>query len=102
MAYSALESVRQAEIKAQEQIDSVQKKADLSVSDAKDTAAKIISDAKEKADLKISHDADKASLEADEIIITAKNKALLDAEQLKNDALSKQDAVNKAILELII
>lgn len=102
MAYSALESVREAETKAQEQIDSVQKEANLSVAQAKDTASKIIAEAKEKSELKISHDADKASLEADEIIVTARNKAFLEAEQLKKDALSKQDAVNKAILELIV
>lgn len=101
MAFVAIESVRDAELAAQRCIELAQKSADEAVIIAQNKADGIIAAAQEEADRAVSVSADKASAQADEIIVTARNHAVLEADKLKKDCAAKQNSVNEAIINLL-
>ncbi len=102
MAFTAMESVRAAEQEAEARIREAVVQADGSVAQAKISYDSIVSAAKKDAEIAVAHSSEKASAKAEEITVTARNRALLEAEELKKQCLSQQDAVNKAILKLIL
>ncbi len=102
MALSAMESVRAAEIKAQQDIDAALSQADSMVSKAKIDASTIISDAETSSASTVEKSSDKAHAEAEEIVVTARNSALLEADKLKSDCLSRQQEVNDLIINLLV
>ncbi|MBQ4105356.1 MAG: hypothetical protein IJC86_03095 [Clostridia bacterium] len=102
MAFVAIESIRDAELSAQKSIETAQSNSRQDLELAEKKASDIISQAHEKAKLCIEHKSDKARASADEIIVTAKNSALLEADALKSEAKKKQPEINKKILDIII
>ncbi len=102
MALVAMESVRAAEIKAQQEIDNALSRSESMVSKAKSDADAIISDAENYAALSLEKSCDKAYAEAEEIVVTAKNSALLEADKLKLNCESRQQEVNDLILNLLV
>jgi len=102
MALTALEKVRNAELDASNRIDNAKAESHKAIEDAKQKAQKIIADAQ----VDVKHDAevncDRAYAEADEIIVTAKNSAILKADEINKICAQKQDEINKKILSLII
>ncbi len=102
MAFAAMESVRLAEQDAESRIQEAVNSADEAVAQAKKTYESIVSAAKVDAGTTVSHSTEKASAKAEEITVSARNSALLEAENLKSQCSSRQEAVNKAILELIL
>lgn len=102
MAFTTMESVRAAEQEAQTRIREAVLQADEAVAQARNNYDSIVSSAKQDACITVAHSSDKASAKAEEITVTARNRALLEAEELKKQCVGQQDAVNKAILELIL
>lgn len=101
MAFVALESIREAELNAQKQIDDVQKQSDDAIKEARVKADKIIEAAYEDARVHTETVSDKTKTQADEIIVTAKNSAILESSKLKKSCEDKQDAVNDKVFSLI-
>lgn len=101
MAFVALESIRQAELNAQKLIDEAKRESDDAIKEANNKAEKIIEEAYEDARVQTEIISDKANAQADEIIVTAKNSAILDSSKLKKSCEDKQDAVNERIFCLI-
>lgn len=102
MAQDTINSVRNAETLAQQRIEQAQEESKKSVAEAKAKAERIIASAQDKARAMVEHAEDKALSAADEISVTTRNSARLDAEKLSQSAESKQQAVNKRILEIIV
>lgn len=102
MALAAIDSIREAELNAQKQIDAAVSDAQIAELSAKKKADGIITDAVEKTQTLTDHKSDKAYALAEEIIISAKNSALLDAEKLRSESAEKQDKINSRIMEIII
>ncbi len=102
MAFTAMESVRVAEQKAENRIKEAVMQADEAVEQAKKSSDSIVSAAKKDAEIAVAHSTDKASSKAEEITVTTRNNSLLEADKLKKQCLSQQDAVNEAILKLIL
>ena len=102
MAFAAMESIRVAEQDAQNRIQQAIRESQQSVDAAKTEYDSIVLSAQKDAEITIAHSVQKATDKADEILVTARNKAVLDADKLKQQCVQEQDAVNKAILELII
>lgn len=101
MAYEAMENLRQAELSAIQQIESEIKKADEAFAKAKENSQLIISKAQKEAELRLESSRDKASNIAEEIIVTAQNNAVLEAEKLSIKSAERQDEINKAVISLL-
>ncbi len=102
MAFAAMESVRLAEQDAQSRIQDAVNSSDEAVLQAKKTYESIVSAATADAETAVAHSIKKATAKAEEITVTARNGALLEADELKSQCADRQPAVNKAILELIL
>ncbi len=102
MAFTAIDSIRQAEFSAQKRIEKAQLDAEISEKDAKQKAYKIIKDAKETASKLIESEKNIALKKAEDIVIDAKNTAILEADALEEECADKQNLINKKILRLIV
>lgn len=102
MASVLIESVRQAELESQKRIEEAQLKAQEIIKTAKVKSDAVLKKAEAEASYELELQSERASKEAEEIIITAKNAAVLEAERIKKDSLTKQAAVNIKILNMIV
>lgn len=102
MALTAIDSVRQAELDAQKSIEEAQLEANAAENSAKLKAGNIIDDAKEAASIRIAVEKDRVSKKAEEIVVTAKNNAILEADALKIKCADKQEIINKKIVSMIV
>ncbi len=102
MALQAINVISDAELQAQKATDTVQTQSQHKIAEAKEKATDIIADAQDKVREIIENASDRANKESHEILVTARNKALLSADELQKSAEYKQQAVNVRILELIL
>lgn len=102
MALCSLDAIREAEIAAQNRIATIEEESARRLSDTQKKADEIITQANVSAQNTIETYADKAHKSSEEVLITARNTALLDAERLRQECSEKQELVNKRIIELII
>ncbi len=101
MAFDAINRVRETELWSKMQIDKSESDVAELKSAAEKKAARIISDAKEKAGLQLLHKEGKAQADADEILVTARNAAVITVGNLKRSCADKQQTVNKKILDIL-
>ncbi len=102
MALLAMDAIREAELSAQKAIQSAQKSSEQRIADSQLQADAIISEAKSKVSFEIENSVDRARKKSEEILITSRNSAVLQAEKLRADCAQKQNIVNKKVLELIV
>ncbi len=102
MALQAIDAIRNAELQAQKAIDSAQAQSQQAIAEAQEKATDIIADAQDNVRVRVENASDRAYKESDEILVTARNSALLSADELRKSAEHKQQAVNDRILELIV
>ncbi len=102
MALNAMDAIRTAEINAQNDVKLAQDKADAMVSEATKKAEAILSEASDSVKSRLESSSDKAYKASEEIVVTARNSAILEADKLKSDCLQKQALVNERIKELLI
>lgn len=102
MALNTINAIREAERQAQNVIKRAQEEAELRISEASEKAVSLASKAYDSVKIRIESSVDKAHKVSEEIIVSATNSAILEAENLRKECLQKQALVNKRISELLI
>ncbi|MBQ8000684.1 MAG: hypothetical protein IJ298_05625 [Ruminococcus sp.] len=102
MALFAIDSIREAELQSHRQIESAQLNSEFALSEAKKKAEEIVASAEETACVRLENASERAKKDSEEIVVTAVNSAILRADELRKSAELRQQALDNAILNLIV
>ncbi len=102
MALHALDAIREAELSAQKSVVSAQENAQQRIADAQTQAEMLLAEAEEKVKFEKESSSERAYKKAEEVFVTSRNSALLQAEKLREDCMQKQTLVNEKVIELIV